>query len=65
MDWKSSYQDSSGTEDILRFPELPLEDVARILFLTDSFKQEECEYEEQEQIKSEGPASVSSSGYSS
>ena len=62
MEWKGSHQDSSGTEHILKFPELPLEDVERILFLTDSFKQEECEYEEEEQIPSEGPVSVSSSG---
>ena len=63
MDWKSSNQDSSGTEDILSFPELPLEDVERILFLTDSIKPEECVCKEDEQIPSEGPASVSSSGY--
>ena len=65
MDWSSSYQDSSEIEEIPYFPELPLEDVQRILFLTNSLKQEECEFKEEEQIPSEGPGSVSSSGYCS
>ena len=42
-----------------------MDDVERILFLSDSYILQACEYEEQEQLTPVGPASVSSSGYCS
>ena len=43
MDWRRSHPDSSEIEEILQYPELPLDDVERILFLSDSSIHEACE----------------------
>ena len=63
MDWTRSHLDSPEVEEFPQFPEVPLDDVERIL--SDCFIQQASEYEVQEQPTPAGPASVSSLGYCS
>ena len=46
MNWPRFHLDSPEIQEILQFPELPLDDVERILFLSDSSIQQAYEYEE-------------------
>merc|ERR1712106_1171771 len=63
MEWGRTVQCERGNEEIVNMPELPLEDVERILFASGESIQETNEEKGLNQRKYEGTDRVSSFGY--